>query len=114
MMWEVSRTRRSSGLALERHDLEDAPLVPPPLELRREEQPDQPLFVSNEITNATSSYGDSLTVLSFNIEKAKKIKMPLKLKITKSPKNFRFKQLVFCEILSFSVLVAKNIYRENS
>jgi endonuclease/exonuclease/phosphatase family metal-dependent hydrolase len=38
------------------------------------EQPDKPVFVSNEITNATSSYGDSLTVLTFNIEKAKKIK----------------------------------------
>ena len=37
-------------------------------------QPDKPIFASNEINNTPSVHGDSLTVLSFNIAKAKKIR----------------------------------------
>src|SRR5688572_17941758 len=37
------------------------------------EEPDKPVFVSNEVNNTSSSASDSLTVLSYNIAKAEKI-----------------------------------------
>jgi len=41
------------------------------------EDPDKPVFISNEVNAALASNGDSLVVLSFNIEKSEKIELAI-------------------------------------